>query len=67
MQILVHLMVILVIAAKINYEHEHLSIKVTIANGTELSLPQNASPFLFAAILLGDQISFLLLVSSHLL
>ena len=54
MQILVHLMVILVIAAKVNYEHEHLSIKMTIANSTELSLPQNASPFLFAAILLGD-------------
>ena len=53
-QILVHLIVILVVAAKIN--NEHISLQMRMVTGTELSLQDNASPFLIVATILGEVI-----------
>ena len=53
-QIVVHLLVILVVAAKINNEHRALQILNTFnETGAELNLPDDASPFLILAVLLG--------------
>ena len=51
-QIAVHLLVILVVSAKINNEHVALN-ELNNKTGTELSLPDDASPFLILAIVLG--------------
>ena len=51
-QIAVHLLVILAVSAKINNEHVALN-QFNNEMGAELSLPDNASPFLILTILLG--------------
>ena len=51
-QIAVHLLVILVVSAKINNEHMVLN-RLNNETGMELSLPNDASPFLILTIALG--------------